>query len=189
MWWTPSRPRPSRPIISWSLNAHYSQNPPSHNAIDIYPGDAWVDDGGLDAYDNWPASRTKEQFDAQANAVGGLPYWYNFARVWTGQRCRSKCDRDSASSPGDCAPPLATTPVCSPSCIRTWVDPAVAIGRAHCHSGHSATNSSRGRPADSGPKRSRAAAISSAGTTMIISGQVSTSSGRRRRIMSISTAV
>ncbi|WP_242424124.1 glycoside hydrolase family 26 protein [Frankia sp. EI5c] len=69
------------PIISWSLNAHYSQNPPSHNAIDMYPGDPWVDVVGLDAYDAWPASRTKAEFDAQATAVGGISYWYNFARA------------------------------------------------------------------------------------------------------------
>ncbi|WP_018500610.1 glycosyl hydrolase [Parafrankia discariae] len=67
------------PEISWSLNAHYSQNPPSHNALDIYPGDAWVDDIGLDYYDFWPPSRTKAEFDAQATAVGGLAYYYNFA--------------------------------------------------------------------------------------------------------------
>lgn len=69
------------PLFSWSLNAHYSQNPPSHNAFDMYPGDAWVDIVGLDAYDFWPASRTKAEFDAQANAVGGLNYYYNFAQA------------------------------------------------------------------------------------------------------------
>ncbi|MCK9921010.1 endoglucanase [Frankia sp. AgPm24] len=67
------------PDISWSLNAHYSQNPPSHNAQEIYPGDLWVDDVGLDAYDAYPPSRTKAEFDTQANAVGGLTYWYDFA--------------------------------------------------------------------------------------------------------------
>jgi hypothetical protein len=68
------------PTLCWGLNAHYSQNPPSHNAMDMYPGDAWVDAVGLDAYDAYPPSPTKAAFDAQANAVGGLNYWYNFAQ-------------------------------------------------------------------------------------------------------------
>ncbi|WP_236705481.1 glycosyl hydrolase [Frankia sp. ACN1ag] len=68
------------PTLCWGLNAHYSQNPPSHNAMDMYPGDAWVDAVGLDAYDFYPASPTKAAFDAQASAVGGLNYWYNFAQ-------------------------------------------------------------------------------------------------------------
>ncbi|ETA03263.1 hypothetical protein CcI6DRAFT_01227 [Frankia sp. CcI6] len=69
------------PTLCWCLNAHYSQNPPSHNPMDMYPGDAWVDGVGLDAYDHWPPSRTKAEFDAQANAPGGLNYWFNFARA------------------------------------------------------------------------------------------------------------
>ncbi|WP_306769297.1 glycosyl hydrolase [Parafrankia sp. BMG5.11] len=70
------------PEKSWSLNANYSQNPPSHNAIDMYPGDAWVDTVGLDSYDAWSVSRTKAEFDAQATAVGGLTCWYNFATAY-----------------------------------------------------------------------------------------------------------
>lgn len=69
------------PTLCWCVNAHYSQNPPSHNAMELYPGDAWVDGVGLDAYDHWPPSRTKAEFDAQINATGGLNYWWNFARA------------------------------------------------------------------------------------------------------------
>lgn len=69
------------PTLCWSVNAHYSQNPPSHNALDLYPGDAHVDGVGFDAYDHFPPSRTKEEFDAQANAVGGINYMWNFARA------------------------------------------------------------------------------------------------------------
>ena len=39
-----------------------------------------VDVVGLDAYDAYPPSLTKAQFDAQSNAVGGLNYWYTFAQ-------------------------------------------------------------------------------------------------------------
>ncbi|WP_261558747.1 glycosyl hydrolase [Frankia tisae] len=69
------------PTICWCLNAHYSQNPPSHNPMELYPGDAWADGVGLDAYDHYPPSTTKAAFDAQANAPGGLNYWYNFAQA------------------------------------------------------------------------------------------------------------
>jgi hypothetical protein len=69
------------PTMCWCLNGHYSQNPPSHNALDLYPGDAWVDGVGYDSYDHWPPARTKAEFDAQANAMGGINYYYNFARA------------------------------------------------------------------------------------------------------------
>jgi len=69
------------PTMCWCLNNHYSQNPPSHNALDLYPGDAWVDGIGVDAYDHYPPSHTKAEFDAQANDVGGISYFYNFARA------------------------------------------------------------------------------------------------------------
>jgi len=69
------------PTMCWCLNNHYSQNPPSHNALDLYPGDAWVDGIGVDAYDHYPPSHTKAEFDAQANDVGGISYYYNFARA------------------------------------------------------------------------------------------------------------
>jgi hypothetical protein len=69
------------PNMCWCINSHYSQNPPSHNALDLYPGDAWVDGVGFDAYDQFSPSRTKEEFDAQAIAPGGITNVYNFARA------------------------------------------------------------------------------------------------------------
>nr|MDT0664461.1 glycosyl hydrolase [Micromonospora sp. DSM 115978] len=69
------------PTLAWIINAHYSQNPPSHNPLDIYPGDAWVDVVGLDAYDHYPASRTRAEFNQQANTMGGINWLYNFARA------------------------------------------------------------------------------------------------------------
>ncbi len=69
------------PTLCWCLNAHYSQNPPSHNALELYPDDAWVDSIGIDACDGYPPSPTKAQFDAQTNAQGGLNHWWNFAQT------------------------------------------------------------------------------------------------------------
>ncbi|TCJ33364.1 beta-mannanase [Parafrankia sp. BMG5.11] len=69
------------PLLDWTINAHYSQNPASHNPLDLYPGDAWVDIVGIDAYDHYPPSRTLTEFNNQANAVGGITWLYNFARA------------------------------------------------------------------------------------------------------------
>lgn len=68
------------PLLDWSINAHYSQNPASHNPLDLYPGDAYVDIIGIDAYDHYPPSRTQAEFDQQANQTGGITWLYNFAR-------------------------------------------------------------------------------------------------------------
>jgi hypothetical protein len=69
------------PKISWPINAHYSQNPPSHNPLDIYPGDQWVDIISMDDYDHFPPSPTLAAFNAQANAMGGVTWLYNFAKA------------------------------------------------------------------------------------------------------------
>ncbi len=69
------------PILDWTINAHFSQFPPSHNPLDLYPGDAYVDSIGIDAYDHYPPAQTLAAFNAQANAMGGLTWLYNFARA------------------------------------------------------------------------------------------------------------
>ncbi|CAO5236091.1 GH26 domain-containing protein [Frankia sp. AgKG'84/4] len=69
------------PVLDWTINAHFSQFPPSHNPLDLYPGDAYVDSVGIDAYDHYPPSASLAAFNAQANAVGGLTWLYNFARA------------------------------------------------------------------------------------------------------------
>jgi hypothetical protein len=69
------------PLLDWGINAHYPQNPPSHDARDIYPGDNWVDIVSIDAYDHHPPSPTLAAFNAQANANGGITWLYNFARA------------------------------------------------------------------------------------------------------------
>ncbi|MCK9897132.1 glycoside hydrolase family 26 protein [Frankia sp. AgB32] len=69
------------PVLDWTINAHYSQLPPSHNPTDLYPGDAYVDSIGIDAYDHYPPSPDLPSFNSQANAVGGITWLYNFARA------------------------------------------------------------------------------------------------------------
>ncbi|OHV47797.1 endoglucanase [Pseudofrankia sp. BMG5.36] len=69
------------PQFDWTINSHFSQNPPSHHPLDLYPGDQWVDIVSIDAYDQYPPSYTLDQFNAQANAEGGITWLYNFARA------------------------------------------------------------------------------------------------------------
>ncbi len=66
--------------FAWTVNAGYSQNPPSHNAQDCWPGDAYVNYVGVDLYDHYPpaigyaAVETREE-----NNTGRARYWANFA--------------------------------------------------------------------------------------------------------------
>jgi len=67
------------PVMCWCVNAHGSQNPPSHRWQDLYPGNNWVDGVGVDSYDHYPPSPTQADFDAQANGPDGINTIYNFA--------------------------------------------------------------------------------------------------------------
>jgi hypothetical protein len=69
------------PQFDWSIDAHYSQNPPSHVPTDLYPGDGYVDVISIDAYDHYPSSHTLDEFNAQADAQGGITWLYDFARA------------------------------------------------------------------------------------------------------------
>ncbi|MCL9793895.1 glycoside hydrolase family 26 protein [Frankia sp. AgKG'84/4] len=69
------------PVLDWTINAHYSQFPPSHNPLELYPGDAYVDSVGIDAYDHYPPSPNLAAFNSQASAVGGITWLYDFARA------------------------------------------------------------------------------------------------------------
>ncbi|WP_018502963.1 glycoside hydrolase family 26 protein [Parafrankia discariae] len=66
--------------MDWAINAHYSQNPPSHNPLDLYPGDTTVDIVSIDAYDHYPPSPSGVAFDTQCNAQGGACWLAAFAR-------------------------------------------------------------------------------------------------------------
>jgi hypothetical protein len=69
------------PRFDWTINAHYSQNPPSHNPTDLYPGDAYVDIVSIDDYDHYPPSYTLDEFNSQADSEGGITWLYDFARA------------------------------------------------------------------------------------------------------------
>lgn len=64
----------------WTVNAGYSQNPPSHDARNCWPGDDYVDYIGVDLYDHYPRSvgyaavSTREETN-----VGRGRYWADFA--------------------------------------------------------------------------------------------------------------
>ncbi|WP_279354714.1 glycosyl hydrolase [Frankia canadensis] len=65
--------------IDWNLNAHGSSTPVG--AFDLYPGDQYVDVIGIDSYDQYPASPTYADFDAQCNGDAGLCQAITFARI------------------------------------------------------------------------------------------------------------
>lgn len=66
--------------IEWSVNNHYSQLPAdTHDAFDLYPGDAYVDIVGMSAYDHYPPSPNEADWDAQFNGDGGLAALIRFA--------------------------------------------------------------------------------------------------------------
>lgn len=67
-------------IFSWTVNAGYSQNPPSHDARNCYPGDDYVDIIGVDLYDHFPQAIGYAAVDnREQNNVGRAEYWREFA--------------------------------------------------------------------------------------------------------------
>jgi hypothetical protein len=85
--------------MDWTINAHNSPVPSSGNPFDAYPGDAYVDFVGIDAYDHYPASKDQATFDKQCNTENGLCYFMNFARqhgkkVGVGEWAVASCSGD-----------------------------------------------------------------------------------------------
>ena len=68
-------------VIDWSMGAHGASEPPSGDPFDAYPGDAFVDVVGIDAFDMTPSSRDQAAFDAQCNGPVGLCSVARFARA------------------------------------------------------------------------------------------------------------
>ncbi|WP_054566007.1 glycosyl hydrolase [Frankia sp. R43] len=60
-------------------NKGYSQNPPSHNPLDAYPGDDVVDVIGVDAYDHYAPARTDAELARELDKAGGARWWANIA--------------------------------------------------------------------------------------------------------------
>ncbi|WP_322754651.1 glycoside hydrolase family 26 protein [Frankia sp. Cas3] len=65
--------------LDWNLNAHGSVG--VADAFELYPGDAYVDVIGIDAYDQYPPSVDPATFDAQCNGLDGLCGVVRFARL------------------------------------------------------------------------------------------------------------
>jgi hypothetical protein len=66
--------------IDWSMNAHGTQAPAGGDAFDVYPGDAFVDIVGIDAYDMTPSSPDEAAFMAQCSGQDGICTVADFAR-------------------------------------------------------------------------------------------------------------
>ncbi|GAB1641919.1 glycoside hydrolase family 26 protein [Krasilnikovia sp. MM14-A1259] len=68
-------------LFDWTINAHST---PHHLcgglSTNCYPGDAYVDIIGIDNYDHYPWSPTKDDFDRTAAQPEGLTWLYEFAR-------------------------------------------------------------------------------------------------------------
>lgn len=68
-------------LLDWTINAH---NTPAGVcggvSTNCYPGDDYVDIVGIDNYDHFPWSPTKEAFDRTAARPEGLTWLYDFAR-------------------------------------------------------------------------------------------------------------
>lgn len=66
--------------IDWSMNAHGTQATAGGDAFDVYPGDAYVDIVGIDAYDMTPSSPDEASFMAQCSGQDGICTVADFAR-------------------------------------------------------------------------------------------------------------
>lgn len=69
----------SRARFALIANKGYSQNPPSHNPLDAYPGDDVVDIIGVDAYDHYAVARTDAELQRELDKAGGAHWWANVA--------------------------------------------------------------------------------------------------------------
>ncbi|MEX5634958.1 glycosyl hydrolase [Parafrankia sp. FMc2] len=69
----------SRARFALIANKGYSQNPPSHNPLDAYPGDDVVDIIGVDAYDHYAVARTDAELQRELDKAGGARWWANVA--------------------------------------------------------------------------------------------------------------
>lgn len=67
--------------IAWTINGHGTPaEVGTTNAFDLYPGDEYVDFMGIDDYDHYPPSLTKEAFDRRAAANAGIQWLAEHAR-------------------------------------------------------------------------------------------------------------
>lgn len=65
-------------IFEWNINGGASKTCDG-NALNCYPGDAYVDVISIDYYDHYPPTLSEADFEAKANAPGGITWLWNFA--------------------------------------------------------------------------------------------------------------
>jgi hypothetical protein len=66
--------------IDWTFNPPGPPNITDSDPYTMYPGDAYVDFVGIEAFDHYPASATRADWTAHCNAPAGLCSVINFAR-------------------------------------------------------------------------------------------------------------
>lgn len=66
-------------LWDWNPNRGSGSVMPGNSVLDAYPGNAYVNIIGLDAYDDWPDALTSAGWQQQLNGPYGLNYWLHFA--------------------------------------------------------------------------------------------------------------
>lgn len=73
--------RTTAPGLVWDWNVNRGVSAGLADPTQAYPGDAYVDQIGVDSYDWWPAATTSSGWNTQLNGTQGLNYWLNFAKA------------------------------------------------------------------------------------------------------------
>ena len=73
--------RTTAPGLQWDWNVNRGGSGGLQDPTQAYPGDAYVDQIGVDSYDWWPAATTSSGWNSQLNSTQGLNYWLSFAQA------------------------------------------------------------------------------------------------------------
>ena len=69
------------PALLWDWNVNRGKGASVTDARQAYPGDAYVDIVGVDAYDMWPGATNASSWAEQYSGPYGLKFWSDFART------------------------------------------------------------------------------------------------------------
>jgi hypothetical protein len=73
--------RISAPGLQWNWNVNRGVGGGLADPTKAYPGDAYVDQVGVDSYDWWNAATTSSGWNTQLSGTQGLNYWLSFAQA------------------------------------------------------------------------------------------------------------
>jgi hypothetical protein len=73
--------RTTAPGLVWDWNVNRGVSAGLADPTQAYPGNAYVDQIGVDSYDWWPAAATSSAWNTQLNGTQGLNYWLSFAQA------------------------------------------------------------------------------------------------------------